>query len=261
MRIFTVSFAILFLIGSAVSGEYAGADNANKAAPPILVELFTSEGCSSCPPADALLQQLDASQPVSGAQIIVLSEHVDYWDHDGWKDPHSSHFLTDRQESYIKALGLATAYTPQLIVDGSAELRGDLEQLNRTFKEALSAPKFAVHIGSVTFEGAPTPTVRAHIDADGLSAKHGGDVFVALAIDQVQSQVLRGENSGRNLKHVAVVQSLTKIGKLEKGKAFDRDFALKLPPGMQPTNIRVVAFVQEPGPGKVLAGTMWKSTN
>jgi hypothetical protein len=260
-----VSFAIVLLFTLPVArlalGENAPSGNAAKASSPILVELFTSEGCSSCPPADALLQQIDASQPVSGAQIIVLSEHVDYWDHDGWKDPYSLHSLTDRQDSYAHALKLASAYTPQLIMDGSTELRGDSQQLSRAFQEALTTPKIPVHISSVSFEAAPAPTIHAHVEADGISAKHSAEVYVALAIDHAESQVLRGENSGRHLKHVAVVQSLTKIGKLEKGKSFDRDVALKLGIGMDPSNIRVVAFVQESGPGKVLAGAMWKSAN
>jgi hypothetical protein len=226
---------------------------------PILVELFTSEGCSSCPPADAFLEKMDASQPVPGAQLIVLSEHVDYWDHDGWKDPNSSPALTERQIAYVRALQLKEPYTPQIIVDGTSELRAnDQPQAGKVFQDAGAALKVPVRIGEVTVEAGSPSIVRAHIEADGTPDKRNAEVYVAVALNRVESQVSRGENSGRQLTHVAVVQQLTNIGKLQKGKSFDETVQLKLKPGTDPKNIRLVAFVQEPGPGKVLGAALRK---
>lgn len=232
--------------------EMSGADTH-----PVLVELFTSEGCSTCPPADALIQAMDTSQPVPGAQLIVLSEHVDYWDHDGWKDPNSSSLLSERQAAYVRELGLKTVYTPQIIVDGTSEMRANNpQQANQVVHDAAATPKVPVHIGDVSFGPGDAGVLRAHIDANGESDDHNADVYVAVALDRVESQVLHGENGGRHLVHVAVVQQITKVGKLPKGKSFSENVQLKLKPGTDPKNIRIVAFVQEPGPGKLLGAAL-----
>ena len=226
---------------------------------PILVELFTSEGCSSCPPADALLQKLDNFQPIAGAPLIVLSEHVDYWDHDGWKDPNSSAALTERQTAYVRALGLKDPYTPQLIVDGSSEApANNLQQVDKVIQQASAAPKIPVSISEVTVDAGNPSVLRTRIEADGSSGKRNADVYVAVALDHVESQVLRGENGGRHLTHVAVVLQVTKIGKLPKGKSFSGTAELKLKPGTDPKNLRIVAFVQEPGPGRLLGVALRK---
>jgi hypothetical protein len=253
-------FAILVMITCAASADHGRTPD--PASSPVLVELFTSEGCSSCPPADALLQQMDAAQPVPGAQLIVLSEHVDYWNHDGWKDPYSSSFLTDRQSGYVRALSLNTPYTPQIIVDGASELRANgTEQVIQLLQKAAATPKVPVRISSLSIEAQSPALLRAHIDVDGRSQKHNADIFVAVALDHAESQVLRGENTGRHLEHVAVVQEITRIGKLEKQKSFGQDFQVKLKPGTDPMNIRVIAFVQESGFGKVLGTALQKTTN
>jgi hypothetical protein len=226
---------------------------------PILVELFTSEGCSSCPPADDFVQKLDALQPVDGAQLIVLSEHVTYWDHDGWKDANSSAALTDRQSAYVHELGLPTPYTPQIIVDGTKEMRiSDAQQVEKLFQQAVATPTIPVRIGAVTMSQETPGLLRARVETDANTARSNAEVYVAIALDHVDSQVLRGENGGRRLTHVAVVQQITKIGKLQKGKTFAEDVQLKLKPGTELNGIRVIAFVQAQGPGQLLGAALWK---
>jgi len=225
-------------------------------ASPVLVELFTSEGCSSCPPADRLLQDLDGQQPVPGASLIVLSEHVDYWNHDGWKDPFSSSLLTDRQNSYVAHFGLGSAYTPQMVVDGATEFVGNSRKSARaSIERALTVNKTEVRLSSISVDGT---TLRAHVDAAVLPA-HGpshAEVFVVVALNHAESQVLAGENGGHRLTHVGVVRSLTKIGSVDTKKSFDADVRLALNPSDNPANLRVIAFVQASGPGKVLGAAV-----
>ncbi len=221
---------------------------------PILIELFTSEGCSSCPPVDEFVKRMDETQPVTGAQLIVLSEHVDYWDQDGWRDIYSSALITDRQNTYVRALGLKTAYTPQMIVDGSLELKGNSSDLEQAFEKELKVPKIAMNISGAQIEA---QSLKAHVEASGAE-KHGGEIWIAVALDHAASQVSAGENSGKRLEHVAVVQELKKVGKLDKGKTFAQDVTVKLKGNPDPKNLRVVAFVQEPGEGKVLGAASTK---
>jgi len=268
IAVFTMSVLAIALIatGFLLSVDSARARNSElakvgDAAPaavhPVLVELFTSEGCSSCPPADALLEKMDA-QPLAGLQLIVMSEHVTYWDHDGWKDPNSSSQLTDRQSAYEDALGLKTPYTPQIIIDGTSILRmGETQQAGDIFRKAAETTKIPVHLDNVTLDAGSPAMLRARIATDVNSQKRSADVYVAVALNRVESQVLHGENGGRHLVHVAVVQQLAKVGKLEKGKSFDQQIQLKLNSSEDPTNLRIIAFVQEAGPGKVM-GAAWQ---
>jgi hypothetical protein len=252
------ALAVLLAILCLAAREYGRSPD--PAATPVLIELFTSEGCSSCPPADEFLEQMDAAQPVPGVQLVVLSEHVDYWNHDGWKDPYSSAALTERQSGYVRSLRLNTAYTPQFIVDGANELKGRGPELTQTLLKAAAAPKVAVHIRSLRVEAGSPEFVRAHLDVDGTSQKHSADIFVVVALDHAESQVLRGENTGRHLTHVAVAQEFTKVGKLEKQKVFGQDFQVRLKPGTDPASIRIIAIVQEAAFGKILGTTLQKIT-
>ncbi len=259
------SVAILcgFAFFTAVAATQTASSSAASMSPgaeahPILVELFTSEGCSSCPPADEFIQKLDTLQPVHGAQLIVLSEHVDYWDGDGWKDPNSSHALTQRQADYVRALGLSTAYTPQIIVDGTKEARiSDSKQLQDVFQQAAATSKIPIRLSTVAVNQGKPGLISAHIETD--TADHSADVFLVVALSHVESQVLHGENGGRHLTHVAVVQQLAKVGKLQKGKSFAQDVHVQLKTAPDPGNIRVVAFAQTSGPGKLLGAALWKA--
>jgi hypothetical protein len=228
-----------------------------KAPTPILIELFTSEGCSSCPPADEWLKQIDASQPIPGAQAIVLSEHVDYWNHDGWTDPYSSAFFTERQNAYVRAMGGSSAYTPEMIVNGKTELQlSNQAQVGKAFLNATKAQQIPVTISALSVDGSSPTLLHAHIDIDGSASKVNGDVYAVTALDHAESQVLRGENGGHRLTHASVALDMVRIGKLEKGKPFSHDFQSKLKAGVDPKNMRLIVFVQESGPGEVLGAAL-----
>lgn len=245
----------MVLLGGMMLVSAGRSDSANKSSvTPVLVELFTSEGCSSCPPADRLLQDFD-KQPVAGAQLIVLSEHVDYWNHIGWKDPYSSAFFSDRQSAYSNHFGLKSVYTPQMVVDGSTEFTGsNSRRANQVLAQASASQKTPVRISEVSVAG---DELRARIEADALpGAVNKAEVIAVVALNHAESQVSAGENYGQRLTHVAVVESLTRIGTVEKGKTFTQDVHLKVPLGSNPSNLRLIAFLQEPGPGKVLGAAL-----
>jgi hypothetical protein len=218
---------------------------------PVLVELFTSEGCSSCPPADALLRALDSSQPIPGAQLIVLEEHVDYWDDGGWRDPFSSHLFTVRQTNYVERLHLKDGpYTPQMVVDGTEAFVGSNRSLlAQAIQKALSVPKVNIEISSPRVENGK---VLAHLSIGEVPSKAG--VFVALVLDHAQSQVLHGENGGKRLEHVAVVKRLSSVATLKKGEPFSKDVSLEGQSSEQ--GYRMIAFLQEGSDGPVLGATV-----
>src|SRR5438128_737063 len=167
---------------------------------PVLVELFTSEGCSSCPPADELLARLEQTQPVPGAEVIALSEHVDYWNHLGWADPYSSAAFSARQNDYARALETDGNYTPQMIVDGRAQFVGS--NANRA-REAIAAaardPKAVLTLGVVSQKlAADSTTLEVRVEnLPAGSVDHSCDVLLAVTESGLRSSVSRGEIAGR----------------------------------------------------------------
>ena len=211
---------------------------------PVLVELFTSEGCSSCPPADTLLQELQRNQPVSGAHIIALSEHVDYWDRLGWKDPYSSAAYSARQSEYAQSFKSNQVYTPQMIVDGKAEFVGsDRSAAQTAIFRAAKLPKVKVTItcigDSISVSVAPLPEESPTVD-----------VYAVVAENNLSSGVRRGENAGRRLTHTAVARQFVCLGTISAEKSFEGTFHPKATGSKNQQSI--VAFVQEQGTRRVL---------
>jgi hypothetical protein len=213
---------------------------AGEAPIPILVELFTSEGCSSCPPADALLARLIREQPVHGVEIVALSEHVDYWDSLGWRDPYSSAVFTKRQETYGERLGRPNIYTPQAVVDGRADVLGTDEA---GIRKAAAGALAGAH-GSIEVRRNGN---GLHI-AVKLPQHHGAEVFLAAVDDPPPARVARGENAGRTLAHVRVVRELKQLARVG-GTTWSADVALD----DRLARLRLIAFVQEQSSGHILA--------
>lgn len=246
-RLFTslLAFALVNGLVQPVSGQVA------PPAPlrvPVLVELFTSEGCSDCPPADALLAKLDATQPVSGVQAIVLSEHVTYWNHQGWNDPFSFNAMTERQEDYVRRFGLDSSYTPQMVVDGTDQFVGsNARALIAAIEKEAKAPRQSLAIEGAHWEqGSAQFSIHANVPA---TAK----LVAVLAADATHQEVSGGENSGRTLHHTAVVRVMKEFG---ADAADGREVKLPGGPLTQKNEasgpIRLVVFLVDRKTGHVL---------
>ena len=219
----------------------------------MLIELFTAEGCSSCPPADHFLGQLDAAQPIPGAHLIVLSEHVDYWDRQGWPDPYASKAFTDRQVAYEQRLKISEPFTPQFIVDGAVSMSlSHRERIKEQLLGAAAVAKIPVTIESLRVGGGAAPAIDGTVSVAMAAGDRPCDLFVAVALDHADTQVLRGENRGQHLAHVAVLRQLVRVGTVAPGADSNQSFSVALPKGEDRAPFRVIAFLQQPGTGAVL---------
>jgi hypothetical protein len=247
------ALAIFGLANRPAAVVAASDEGAQASRRPVLVELFTSEGCSSCPPADAVLTRLDAMQPVAGAQAIVLSEHVTYWDNLGWRDPFSLEAMTQRQQQYATHFGRDEVYTPQVVVDGAAQLVGSDERgVRQAVAKAAALPKEELTIVQAQWDAhAGGNSIRFSIQSKADGAKTIRTILMAaIAEDATQSQVQRGENAGRNLRHVAVVRAMQSMG---SGAEDGRTLTLAIPANDPAGPIRLVVFEMDKANGRVVA--------
>lgn len=209
----------------------------------VVVELFTAEGCSSCPPADELLGRLRTQTFANGAEIIPLGLHVDYWNFQGWKDRFASADFTHRQEKYKQNLNLPELYTPQMVIDGSVDVTGnDAPRVLAAVSQAALRPQRAeIHMSMADGK------LKINVKAEQSNA---ATVMLALTEDNLMTKVGAGENAGRELHHSAVVRKLQSVGELHGGN-FENSVPLTFGRDWKRENMHVVVFVQDSSTGKI----------
>ena len=220
---------------TAALSQAASTQNVAEHPPAVLVELFTSEGCSDCPPADDLLRRINGRKTDGGQLIVAISEHVTYWNSLGWRDPFSSDLHTNRQMDYGSHFALESVYTPQMVVNGREQFVGsDSRALQAALATEAQRQQIPLRIDSVQIKD---HSVIFTYTASDLPEEGTLQLFAVLVDDIDQSSVLRGENSGRNLTHVAVARAFTPLGTLRG--AVQHSTTLPLPP----------SFLSNPGAG------------
>jgi hypothetical protein len=215
---------------------------------PVVVELFTSEGCSSCPPADALLARLAEERLPGNVQLIALEEHVDYWNSLSWTDPYSSRDWTSRQYVYAGVLRNGNPYTPQMVVDGTVEFVGSHWQKAReTILKAAGKTKIPVMLAQANPNGTGAGNFSVNVGKlEGTAPGDTAEVWLAITETGLHSAVTGGENAGEDVHHAAVVRSMRKIGeaKIDRETSFAGDARIPLQKEWKRENLRAVLVVQ-----------------
>jgi hypothetical protein len=224
----------------------------------VVVELFTSEGCSSCPPADALLKELSEQQKLDDIQIVALEEHVDYWNHLGWRDPYSAAEFSERQNDYSHAFGTDGVYTPQMIVDGQHEIVGSRSLAAReAIQKAASQPKAGIELLASANATSGKPSFEVQIKSlNGISPRGAVELWLAVTETGLQTDVKAGENSGEILKHAAVVRSLRRIDTIRDLAGYQHQIQIALDPGWKKENLAVVVFLAEKSSHKIVGAAV-----
>jgi hypothetical protein len=254
-----VAFLLLALnLRSSVTYKMQAARAGDTDRRPVVVELFTSEGCSTCPPADALLAKLEDRQPVEGAHVIALEEHVDYWNQQGWIDPYSSAEWTERQREYVSKFKSGEVYTPQMVVDGQWQFVGSRESdAEQAIQQSASRPKTEI---TVTAQ----PPTKDRIQQFqvrvgkliGNEDRDTAEIWLAVTEQGLESAVRNGENAGKNLRHSSALRALRKIGVAtaggESSSAFEASPVVKFKSDWKKQNIQIVVFLQEKKSRRIL---------
>ena len=216
---------------------------------PVLAELFTSEGCSSCPPADRILELLAREPPIDGVEVIILSEHVTYWDHQGWRDPFGSSTFTARQQMYGDWFKLESVFTPQLVIDGTTQMVGtDITALKAALAKSAAKPKPRL---IVELRESGSKALVATASGPGLVA--GNELVLAVTEDDLQVEVKRGENARRTLRHAGVVRWFNSRKIDDSSAVTPAPIDIPLRADWKRDRLRVVAFVQSVGTREVLS--------
>lgn len=230
---------MLFALATVPLATVSAQEAASKSPSPVVVELFTSQGCSSCPPADRLLVGLDEIAKKHRLPVYCLSFHVDYWNSLGWRDPYSSEQFTQRQRRYAAVLKARGIYTPQMIVNGETEFVGSrARDAQQAIESRLAAPtKVALEIN------AQWSSDKSNVSIDYQLAELPPKTLLNMALVQgsAKNSIPRGENAGRELAHVQVVREFQTIPlKSNSGKT-----TLKVPAALSSDKLSVVAYVQD----------------
>jgi hypothetical protein len=197
---------------------------------PVVVELFTSQGCSSCPPADALIHDI-ANDPALRGRVIPLAFHVDYWDRLGWRDPFSSAEWTQRQARYARTMHLASAYTPQAVVNGTREFVGsNRAALSAALEKASNEKRGEITLTARRDGNSFAATIHATVPAN-------DDLMLAIVEDGVTTKIEHGENAGRTITNDAIVRKLIRVTPGLKTVTVPLDAAWR--------NVSATAFVQD----------------
>jgi hypothetical protein len=211
-----------------------------------VVELFTSEGCSSCPPADEVVAKIERES--ADKPIYILAFHVDYWNRLGWKDVFSSAAYSERQSEYAHWLNLSSVYTPQVVVNGRTEFVGSEEG---TLRNAIKTNLQKDAVAQVNLSNVKINQNKAELQYQTQGSTANSVLLLAVVQKSATTKVERGENEGRTLSHVQIVRGIQSVSlKGDKGSA-----SIELPKGFDANGAEIIAFVQNTTNGEILGAT------